>query len=154
MQQAMQDHIQEEARVSGKGDYSDTATEMEPTSLTPVDEKLGLPQEQEIVVDWDGDRDPENPLNWGRGRKIVCLFIISLFTFCSPLSATYPAGVSPQLAERYGIESPVVLALLTSSFCERLYMESPDIDYSETLCLSVIAFALGPLCRPHFRTME
>lgn len=71
-----------------------------------------------IIVDWDGDNDPQNPLNWSRSRKGVCLFIISLFTFCSPLSATYPAGVSPQLAERYNITSDVKLALLTSSFCK------------------------------------
>lgn len=86
---------------------------------TDLDEKLSSPEAPaEIVIDWDGDDDPDNPLNWRRARKGVCLFIISLFTFCSPLSATYPAGVSPQLAVRYGIESPVVLALLTSSFCE------------------------------------
>ena len=82
------------------------------------DEKPSTPEQaEEIIVDWNGEDDPENPLNWSRARKGVCIFIISLFTFCSPLSATYPAGVSPQLAQRFGIESEVILALLTSSFC-------------------------------------
>lgn len=112
-------------------------------------EKLAT-DESEILVDWDGPDDPQNPLNWHLSRKAVCLFIISLFTFCSPLSATYPAGVSPQLATRYNITSEVMLALLTSSFCKlSTFFGLPAVNHDKAHTryhhYTVIAFALGPL---------
>jgi hypothetical protein len=40
-------------------------------------------EEDENVVDWDSPDDPENPLNWSRGKKwanIVTVSIITLIT--------------------------------------------------------------------------
>lgn len=42
-----------------------------------------------LVVEQDDENDPENILNWDRARKGVCLCILSLSAFTSPLSATY-----------------------------------------------------------------
>ena len=34
------------------------------------------------IVDWDGERDPENPMHWPLRRKLWMSGIASFFTFC------------------------------------------------------------------------
>jgi hypothetical protein len=34
-----------------------------------------------FVVDWDGDDDPENPLNWPSRRKATNIALLSCLTF-------------------------------------------------------------------------
>lgn len=33
-----------------------------------------------ILVDWDGEGDPRNPLNWGKFKRYRQLFIVSAIT--------------------------------------------------------------------------
>lgn len=33
------------------------------------------------VVDWDGEDDPENPLNWSRTKKWSTILLVSYITF-------------------------------------------------------------------------
>lgn len=35
----------------------------------------------EIVINWDGPNDPDNPRNWKNGRRWVVTLVVSLFTF-------------------------------------------------------------------------
>ncbi|KAF7970479.1 hypothetical protein HWV62_23837 [Athelia sp. TMB] len=78
-----------------------------------------------LIVDWEGPDDPENPKNWSKHRKWVAVFIVSSFTFISPVSSSMIAPASTQLAAEFGITSTVTIALVTSIF--------------------VLAYAIGPL---------
>lgn len=78
-----------------------------------------------LIVDWDGPDDPQNPKNWSYRRKWAATFIISSFTFISPVSSSMIAPAAGQVAADFGIHSDVVLALTTSIF--------------------VFAYAIGPL---------
>jgi len=69
-----------------------------------------------LAVDWDGPDDPENPRNWNFSKKWGATVIVSAFTFISPVSSTMIAPASGQLAEQFGIDSTVVLAMTTSVF--------------------------------------
>jgi hypothetical protein len=44
--------------------------------------------EGRIVVNWTSRKDPENPKNWPRKRKIFNVFIISAMTFLCPLCSS------------------------------------------------------------------
>jgi len=33
------------------------------------------------MINWDGDDDPDNPLNWSQGKKFFVTFLICLLTF-------------------------------------------------------------------------
>jgi hypothetical protein len=33
------------------------------------------------IVDWDGDDDPQNPMNWPNGRKWFAIAVVSAITF-------------------------------------------------------------------------
>jgi hypothetical protein len=35
------------------------------------------------VIDWDGPADPENPLNWPRGKRVSHVALVSIITFIS-----------------------------------------------------------------------
>jgi hypothetical protein len=41
-----------------------------------------------IVVNWTSRKDPENPKNWSKIRKIFNVFVISLMTFLCPLCSS------------------------------------------------------------------
>ncbi|CAK5270620.1 unnamed protein product [Mycena citricolor] len=79
----------------------------------------------DIIVDWDGPDDPQNPKNWSKRKKWAATLVISLFTLISPLSSSVTAPASQKIAKEFGITSEVEIALLTSIF--------------------VLAYAIGPL---------
>nr|GAT52842.1 MFS polyamine transporter [Mycena chlorophos] len=80
---------------------------------------------EEIVVDWDGPNDPENPKNWSKSKKWAATAVVSTFTLISPVSSSMIAPASEQVAADFGIRNDVVVALITSIF--------------------VLAYAIGPL---------
>ncbi|KAF8433769.1 MFS polyamine transporter [Boletus edulis BED1] len=79
----------------------------------------------DLVVDWDGPDDPENPKNWSFRRKWAATAIISGFTFITPVSSSMVAPATGQLATEFGIHSSAIIAFTTSIF--------------------VLAYAIGPL---------
>ncbi|KAK0199634.1 MFS polyamine transporter [Desarmillaria ectypa] len=82
-------------------------------------------KEDDLVIDWDGPEDPENPHNWTFAKKWRATLIVSLFTFISPVSSSMVAPAMRQVAHDLGITSSVELALTVSVF--------------------VLAYAVGPL---------
>ncbi|KAF2752276.1 MFS general substrate transporter [Sporormia fimetaria CBS 119925] len=80
------------------------------------------------LVTWDSPEDPANPKNWSMKRKWAATFIVSSFTFISPVSSSMisPALQGPgSISEELGI-TQVVQAQLT-------------------LSIFVLAYAIGPL---------
>ncbi|KZP33608.1 MFS general substrate transporter [Athelia psychrophila] len=78
-----------------------------------------------LIVDWEGPDDPENPKNWTKRRKWAAVFIVSSFTFISPVSSSMIAPASGLVAAEFDITSTVTIALTTSIF--------------------ILAYAIGPL---------
>ncbi|KIY70200.1 MFS polyamine transporter [Cylindrobasidium torrendii FP15055 ss-10] len=81
--------------------------------------------EDEIIVDWDGPDDPQNPKNWTPAKRWRSTFIVSLFTFVSPVSSSMIAPGSADMAATFGITNSTEIALTISVF--------------------ILAFAIGPL---------
>jgi len=77
------------------------------------------------LVGWDGSDDPENPKNWVMKRKWAATFVVSSFTFISPVSSSM---VAPAL----GVMS--VDLNITTEFQQAL-----------VLSIFVLAYAVGPL---------
>ncbi|GJN89890.1 hypothetical protein Rhopal_002879-T1 [Rhodotorula paludigena] len=78
-----------------------------------------------IVVQWKGDDDPECPLNWSFGRRMLSTFCVAGFTLLAPLSSSTMAPAAGQIADKLNVTSEIETAMLTSIF--------------------VLAFAIGPL---------
>lgn len=56
-----------------------------------------------ILVDWDGEDDPENPRNWSFGKRNFVLFQICLLTFSVYIgSAIYTASI-PYVTQAFGV---------------------------------------------------
>lgn len=77
------------------------------------------------VVDWESPDDPENPKNWSMKKKWAATFIVSVFTFISPVSSSMVAPALDRLSEDLGIHNQVESALALSIF--------------------LLAYAIGPL---------
>lgn len=59
-------------------------------------------------VDWEGDDDPNNPLNWSNWYKAFIIFTLSFSTLVVVYySTSYTAGIS-QMMEEFNIQSQAV----------------------------------------------
>ncbi|KAF7509834.1 hypothetical protein GJ744_007345 [Endocarpon pusillum] len=79
----------------------------------------------EYLVTWDGPDDSANPKNWTFQRKWAATFIVSSFTFISPVSSSMVAPALQSIAMEFNITNDVEIAL--------------------TLSIFVLAYAIGPL---------
>ncbi|KAL8700614.1 MAG: hypothetical protein Q9201_005356 [Fulgogasparrea decipioides] len=90
-----------------------------------ADEKPGQPDKDPNLVTWDGPADPQNPKNWSIKRKWAATFVVSGFTFISPVSSSMVAPALKVISEDFGISSSAVANI--------------------TLSIFVLAYAVGPL---------
>jgi hypothetical protein len=78
------------------------------------------------LVTWDGPEDPGNPKNWTVGHKWAATFVVSSFTFISPVSSSMVAPALEAMNRDLGItsefESALVLSIVSFSM---VFLESP-----------------------------
>ncbi len=77
------------------------------------------------LVTWEGPDDPQNPKNWSMKRKWAATFVVSSFTFISPMSSSMVAPALVAISRDLNITSEVEEAMVLSIF--------------------VLAYAIGPL---------
>lgn len=66
-----------------------------------------------IIVDWEGEDDPENPVNWPLPYKILFLFEIGMLTALVYMaSAIYTPGI-PDLMEKFDCDETMAILPLT-----------------------------------------
>ncbi|KAF5311123.1 hypothetical protein D9619_008078 [Psilocybe cf. subviscida] len=98
-------------------------------AFSPGHGESALPEnkEQEAYesAEEDWENDPENARNWSPKKKWTAVCIVSAYTFVSPLASSMMAPGITQVATKYGITDPTVLAL--------------------TLSIFLLSFAFGPL---------
>lgn len=75
--------------------------------------------------DFDWEHDPANPRNWSQAKKWTCTSIVALYTFVAPLASSIMAPGLPDVAIKFGITDPTIIAL--------------------TLSIFLLSFAIGPL---------
>jgi Major Facilitator Superfamily len=92
--------------------------------LSPTSSKHSI-SEDPYLVSWSGPDDPANPRNWSFNRKWAAVFVVSSFTFISPVSSSMVAPALPDLARDLGIKTAFETAMVLSIF--------------------VLSYAIGPL---------
>jgi hypothetical protein len=96
---------------------------LEPNNKNPNSDGEEAPDPN--IVWWDGDDDPENPMNWSSATKWGAISVVAAITFLTPLgSAIFAPGVEAVLAEFHSNSQ------LLSGFIVSIY---------------VLGFAVGPL---------
>ncbi|XRM45271.1 hypothetical protein ABZX51_008371 [Aspergillus tubingensis] len=76
-------------------------------------------------IDWEGDADPSNPMNWSSWYRWCHIVVISLLTFVTSLGSSMLAPAVPDVMRSLGSDNAEL-----ESFVVSIY---------------VIGFALGPL---------
>ncbi|KAK7734328.1 hypothetical protein SLS57_000020 [Botryosphaeria dothidea] len=90
------------------------------------EEEQGKPQEDDRnLVGWDGDDDPENPLNWTSKKKWTNLALLSLVTLITPLASSMFAPGVPQVLRAFHNSNNLVASFVVSVY--------------------ILGFATGPL---------
>ncbi|KAF2967368.1 hypothetical protein GQX73_g6198 [Xylaria multiplex] len=70
----------------------------------------------EVIVDWEGPDDPDNPLNWSSARKTFIIAIVSAVTFNISLVPTIFAPGVPLLLSEFHSESPSLASFVVSAY--------------------------------------
>ncbi|KAH8809088.1 MFS multidrug transporter-like protein [Xylogone sp. PMI_703] len=99
--------------------------DIEPGRLQRIKSARSAREADPNIVRWQGPGDPENPKNWPFKRKWAAVFVVSSFTFISPVSSSMVAPALDQIGRDLGITA--------------------DIELSLTLSIFVLAYAIGPL---------
>ncbi|OCL02037.1 multidrug resistance protein [Glonium stellatum] len=77
------------------------------------------------IVWWDGDNDPENPLNWKSWKKWSNVYIVAVISFVTPLASSCFAPAVPQVMQEFHSTNSELAPLVVSVY--------------------VLGFAFGPL---------
>jgi multidrug resistance protein len=94
---------------------------------SPPLDPLGSGEEKKdpYLVTWTGPDDPFNPKNWKMSRKWAATFVVSAFTFISPVSSSMVAPAMKVMSQDLAITTQLESAMVLSIF--------------------VLAYAVGPL---------
>ncbi|KAH8681311.1 major facilitator superfamily domain-containing protein [Xylariales sp. PMI_506] len=112
--------------TSGTRDGIDSQRDLERSQAAEEKTATTVPEASHPdLVTWAGSDDPENPKNWPSGQKWLIIFIVSTFTFMSPLSSSMVAPSLKIIGDELGIQNSTEQAVVMSIF--------------------VLAYALGPL---------
>lgn len=129
---------EEEDTSHDEGDLADAVPETKEGLAQPEDVEAQAPKLQRRgtskstrsrtdpdLVTWDGPDDPANPKNWTTKRKWAATFVVSSFTFISPVASSMVAPALTTIAADFGIKTEIESQLVLSIF--------------------ILAYAVGPL---------
>lgn len=68
------------------------------------------------IVGWDSQDDPQNPINFPRGRKWALLSLVSAITFVSPLASSMFAPAVGFMGEDFGVREELLLSFTVSVY--------------------------------------
>ena len=67
-----------------------------------LSQKPKLEKGEPIIVHWEGDDDPENPLNWSTWYKCYLTMLSASLVLNSTFTSSAPNGVTPELIRYFG----------------------------------------------------
>ncbi|CAI7567202.1 unnamed protein product [Penicillium pancosmium] len=73
-------------------------------------------QKDPNIVDFDGPKDPANPLNWSSKKKFLNISIVSLMTLLSPTTSTVSSPVTADIMEHFNSTNEILGAFVTTVF--------------------------------------
>ncbi|KAL7807484.1 MFS general substrate transporter [Trichoderma aethiopicum] len=100
------------------------AANIDPEKQAPLAQDADSSDDENLVW-WDGDDDPENPYNWSASKKVLNSALISALSFITPLASSMFAPGVPDLMKEFHSTSEELAA-----FCVSVY---------------VLGFAAGPM---------
>ena len=68
------------------------------------------------IVDWDGDDDPEKPINWPNSIKYRNVFVVSALTLLTPFGSTMVAPAVPRAMRTFNSDNGDLAAFVVSVY--------------------------------------
>ena len=112
---------EEERKIREEGEIAAFGGEIEQKDLEKsLDDKLDGEAEQDpFLVDWDGDDDPQNPLNFSRRKKVSLMVMIAALAFLTYFAYLCESDIIGQLVPQ--CLRPQFLMLWKSLQCPLLF---------------------------------
>lgn len=64
---------------------------------------------RDSLIEWEGDNDPENPLNWTTRRKVWMSVVASFMTFGVSFASSVFSACTEVTAEEFGVSDEVMV---------------------------------------------
>ncbi|CAI6337308.1 unnamed protein product [Periconia digitata] len=90
--------------------------EHQPTEDDVDMEKVETGAKDPDIVDWDGDNDPENPLNWPRSKRLPVIIVVSFVAMLSPFASTMSASATPLIMKDFHSTNDTLGTFITSVY--------------------------------------
>ncbi|KAG9250225.1 major facilitator superfamily domain-containing protein [Emericellopsis atlantica] len=103
-------------RADGQDVSALAKADSDPEKATFTGEDEIVRRDVSLIVDWDGPDDPENPHNWTRKQKAVCITIVSVITFITPLASSIFAPSTEQVMAEFGSDSTLLASFIVSVY--------------------------------------
>lgn len=68
------------------------------------------------IVDWDGENDPENPMNWSKKKKGCQIALLSILTLITPLASSMFAPAVPDVQKAFHNDSTTLAEFVVSVY--------------------------------------
>lgn len=68
------------------------------------------------IVDWDGENDPENPMNWSTKKKGCQIALLSVLTLITPLASSMFAPAVPDVQKAFHNDSTTLAEFVVSVY--------------------------------------
>ena len=116
---------------------------------------LRIQKSEEVVIAFSVRHVNGQWRSWSYRHKWGATAIVSAFTFISPVSSSMIAPAGAAVAHEFGVESPVVIAMITSSFVLAYGASTQSACSGVSFSLGVVAVGpllLGPLSEIYGRS--
>ncbi|TID16572.1 Major facilitator superfamily [Venturia nashicola] len=100
-------------RQTGLENDVESSAEIDGKAVQEITEKA---KNDPNVVDWDGEKDPPNPLNWTKKKKRVNVGLLSLMTLITPLASSLFAPAVPQVMKEFKEADSTVASFVVSIY--------------------------------------
>ncbi|KAF2016704.1 MFS general substrate transporter [Aaosphaeria arxii CBS 175.79] len=121
-QDLMDVELQQPVPHQPSGTQSDASCELSTSSDQQHEDGKGRGTH---LVDWEGDNDPENPMNWPDSKKWTNIIVLSSLSVVTPLGSSMFAPGIPSIMKEFRDSSTVTATFLLSIY--------------------ILGFAVGPL---------
>lgn len=101
-------------------DDQNTAVGIPPPSVAegkepPTTASSGTPDTRDqIIVDWDGPDDPENPHNWSKAYRWFLTLVMGVLTLNSSFTSSLPSGTALESMMYFHVSQEVITLAITA----------------------------------------
>lgn len=108
----------------------------------------------DFEVDWEDEKDKQNPQNWAVGKKALVIAAISWGTFCTVVYSTSYTTGTVEMGREFHVSSEPVITLGLTTYCKRIFERTShgsNANARQVFGLAIGSMVLAPISEMYGR---